>query len=579
MDIKTLVKAVISTLSLLFITGTVSYTGIYGLFVLIILYFIYNAIEIDKNIFVKFTAGVFGIFAVLHLFQVNVYDQILGEYYLASQIIITLIIAAGIYLFMEALLSLLYHIFDLDWTGSEIKIKPLFIFLGSFILLVMIYLPVWMMEYPSNVSADTLDQIGQILSGSYVNHHPFVHTLWLRFLMCFSDEINTRVGIAALLQLISCAAVFAFVVRTVYVKTRKFSYGLLTFLFYSVLSFHAFYSITLIKDVTHASIACIFISLLIYYFDEEKPVWNLVYLILIGLFSIFFCLFRTNGYYAYVLMLLAAVWYTIKKKDKLLIIVFVVAFVASTLIKGPLYDSMGIARVSYAESLSVPAQQIALVIKNGHKLDKEDMDTLKKVIDVSKAAESYDVFLSDPIKNLLKAGDITYLEEHKMDYFKLWLKIGTEHPFEYMQAWVDQWSGYMSPHYYSTSIFWGVWDNSYGIKASPRLVTGELNDGLHDLAYTQHDLPLIGWFHYPSLYTWLLFIMIGYVLRCKDTEGLLIVAPLLGIFLTLVISCPFNLCFRYYYAVICCLPLFIMKPLLYRKEEADGSVLDSDTDL
>ncbi|MBR3228520.1 MAG: hypothetical protein IKF68_08275 [Erysipelotrichaceae bacterium] len=568
MDLKALVKSIISTLAFIYLTKAISYTGIFSLFIMAVLYFAYSAIETDRNIFVKLGAAVFGIFAVLNCFQVNVYDEVLGIYTTASKVLIILLIFAGVYLFMEAVLSLLYHLFDLEREEGEMKFSPNRLFIISFIALIIIYLPVWLMEYPSNISPDTIDQINQILSGVYRNHHPFAHTMWLKLLMSFSDEINLRVGIAALLQLIINSAVFSLVIRKVYVKTKKLFYGILTFLFYSVLSFHAFYSITLIKDVTHATIACLLLMSLIDYFDSEGKK-KTVALVLTAVFSLCFCLFRSNGYYAFVITIIFAFVYMFMKKDYKLIISMVLVFILATVIKGPVYTSMGISKASSVESLSVPVQQIALTVKNGKELTKEERQLLNKVVDVSKLNEAYDVFLSDPVKNLYnERGNLRYLSDNKMAYLKMWIDIGMRNPLEYIQAWVNQCSGYFSPHYYSTSIFWSVWENSFGVKANRLLIPKEVSSVLHDLAYYQHEIPLLGWLHYPSVTTWILIVLFFYGLRNRDMETVIVISPLAGIFLTLLISCPFNLCFRYYYAAVAVLPLVCLKALKKGREEA-----------
>ncbi len=569
MNVKSFAKSLISVLSFLFLTNAVPATSIYSLFILFVLYCAYNSVHTDKSPCIKIGSAIFGTFAILNVFQVNVYDDVLGSHTLLSQVIIVLVIFTGIYLLSELILSFLFSQFDRIRTNRNYVIKPNTLLLISFLALILFYLPVWMMEYPSNVSADTLDQIGQILSGKYINHHPYAHTMWLSLLMSFGKDINARVGFAALAQLIINALVFSFVVRTVYVRTGKLSCAFLTLLFYLLASYHAFYSITLIKDVSHATIACVLLTLLICYFEEESSKTKRVYLVFIGMFSVFFCLFRTNGYYAFVVMIVASLLYVFNKKDYYLLTVLILSLALSTFIKGPVYNALNVSKASFAESISVPAQQITLVVRNGGSIDESEMKMLDKIIDVNKAVEDYDAFLSDPVKRLLNEKGISYLEKNKSEYLRLWAGIGLKNPFEYLQAWVNQCSGYFSPHYYATSAFWGVWDNDFGIQASPILIKGQLNETLHDLAYDQHNIPFIGWLHYPSVTTWMLLICLFYCLKKGKHEAVLVISPLIGIFITLMISCPYNLCFRYYYAVVCCMPLFIVKTLFVSEKEME----------
>ena len=557
MNLKAFIKSIISTLAFMFISKATPINGMFLLFVIIPLYFAYKKIKSDSSVYTKLGAAVFGVFSVLHIFQVNVLDSVLGEYNQITKIAVIIIIFLGTYLFTNTILSLLYRYFDSHKNKGESKINPNVLFAISFVLLIIIYSIVWLMFYPGTISPDTIDQIGQIVNGVYRNHHPFAHTMWIKLLMSFGNDINTRVGIANLLQLVINALVFSLVLRTIYIKTRKLSYVLLVFAFYSLMSYHSFFSIILIKDVTHATISCVLLLLLIYYFDAKEE-RRIVYLILIGLFSIAFCLFRSNGYYAFVVLLLFSIIYTFKKRDYLLIDIFVLAFIVSTIIKGPIYSSLGISKASPVESLSVPIQQIALTVRNGRTLTEEEKGMLNKIVDLSKVGKSYDVFLSDPIKNLVnERGNLAYLKDNTFDYFSLWLGIGLRNPVDYIQGWVNQFSTYFSPHYYSTSIFYGVWDNNLGIVGHSLLIPNNIRETLLELAYNQHNIPVLGWLHYPSITTWIMIIMFFYGLRNKDDETTLLISTLIGIFLTLMISCPYNLSFRYMYAVVCCLPLML----------------------
>ena len=221
MNLKALIKGIISTLALMFISKATPINGIFLLFATLPLYFVYKMVEKDRSIYVKLGAVVFGSFSVLHIFQVNVFNSILGEYNQIAKIVVIIIIFLGTYLFTDTLLSLLYRYFDNHSNKGESKISPNVLFVISFVLLIIIYLLAWFMFYPGTISPDTIDQIGQIISGVYNNHHPFAHTMWIKLLMSFGNDINTRVGVASLLQLIINALVFSLVVRIIYIKTRK----------------------------------------------------------------------------------------------------------------------------------------------------------------------------------------------------------------------------------------------------------------------------------------------------------------------------------------------------------------------
>lgn len=562
-----ILKSLICTVAFSLLTGAVPYVGIYSLFIAILLYWLFDSVKTDSSLSARLCSAVFGVFSFLHVFQVNVYEDVLAKYPAFGKAFVLVVIFAGVYLFAKTVLSYAYALMD-KWTPGKRKLSPNILFVIFFELLILLYLPAWMMEFPGIVPPDTLDQIGQITSNVYINHHPFAHTMWLKLLLSFGTKMNVRVGIAGLLQLIINALVFALVIKTVYKKTGSLTASIVVFLFYGLMSFHAFYNVTLIKDTTHAALTCSLLMLLIGYFDERTAKRKNIYTALILLFSVLFCLFRTNGYYAFVVLILVSFVYAIKTRDFKLSAVMLIAIVLATIIKGPVYTSLGVSKASYAEALSVPAQQIAYVIKNGRYLTDEEIEMVGAIIEIGDIPQYYDYFLSDPIKHLMNNhGNISYLESHKLQYLLLWVKIGIRYPLDYLRAWVNQCSGFFTPHYYSTSIFWGVWNNELGITSAPLIGNEALIETLQDLAAQQHEIPLFGVLHYPAVSVWITVIMICYALRNRDEKSLVIIAPLFGIFLTLLLSCPYNLSFRYSYAITACLPLLIMYPLVKRRKK------------
>lgn len=557
-----LIKSLLSTLGFMYLSSL----GVSNIFVLIIfyiLYLIYSKTNLDKSIYTKLCATIFGIFGVLFMFQVNVYEEQIGGLPSSLRDLKLLLVFLSVYFFVEVLLSLLYRKLD-KHNVKETKntISPNKFFIICFAVLVIVYLPIWIFEYPSNLNPDNISQINQILSGNFVNHHPFAHTMWLKLLMSFGNDLNTRVGIAALLQLVINALTFAFVSKTIYKKTNNIYFGLMSLAFFSLLSFHAFFSITLIKDTTHATTTCLLLITLIEYFDcSNKKKENLLSCLIVIL-SIGFCLFRTNGYFAYVLMVFVVIIYSLFKKSYKLLIILIISFMSATIIKGPIYTNLDIQKASYVENLSIPVQQIGfLKYRNAEFTDIED-ELINNIVNADEVGEKYEFFLSDPIKNAINDfGNVSYLEENKIEYLKLWIKVGLRYPVSYIRAWVDQTSTFYSPKYYGTSLFWGMSNSDLNVERSPLMDGGEFSDKLYNLAYKQHNIPVLGWFHYPAISTWVLCIALFYNLRNNRFKSAFLFVPAVGIFLTLLISCPYNICFRYYYAVVCSVPLLLMQTI------------------
>ena len=80
----------------------------------------------------------------------------------------------------------------------------------------------------------------------------------------------------------------------------------------------------------------------------------------------------------------------------------VVVIVLSIFLKYPVLKSLNVKQPDTIESLSIPAQQIARVIKDEKELSFEQKKLLSKVIDIKKIPVYYVSYFSDPIKDLVR---------------------------------------------------------------------------------------------------------------------------------------------------------------------------------
>ena len=83
---------------------------------------------------------------------------------------------------------------------------PAWLLAGTAALPVFVW---WLGWYPGFGSSDTIDQFGQVATGTYFNHHPAIHTLYLDI---FSLG-GSRPGLVALVQLLSFGVLLAYAAR------------------------------------------------------------------------------------------------------------------------------------------------------------------------------------------------------------------------------------------------------------------------------------------------------------------------------------------------------------------------------
>jgi hypothetical protein len=357
-----------------------------------------------------------------------------------------------------------------------------------------------------------------------------------------------------MMQLLFMATCFALVIRKVYLITASVRCTYICGCFYGLLSFHAYYSITIWKDITHGIITVLLLLALIEYFRSDKEKTLLVGALFI--LGMAFCLFRSNGYYAMALWLLPLGIYAGKEKRYTLLIVMLLAFSLSTIIKGPLYAACGIANTSYAEKLSIPAQQIAYVVKNKRSLTEEQEYYLKQIIDLKEVPKWYRATVSDNIKGHCQNKE--FFEAHSLTYLKIWLQLGLNYPKDYVIAWVNQTRGYWYPNVRYWVYGSSVHENDLKIKRTTIL----LGDFFENKK--MENWPLIGSFFNVAIYTWVLLALFCYSLAKRAWQSSLCYSLLLGVFISLMLATPVFAEFRYYYSVIASLPILLLLPMALR---------------
>lgn len=83
---------------------------------------------------------------------------------------------------------------------------PAWLLAGTAALPVFVW---WLGWYPGFGSSDTIDQFGQIAAGTYFNHHPAIHTLYLDILSLG----GSRPGVVSLFQLLVFGVLLAYVAK------------------------------------------------------------------------------------------------------------------------------------------------------------------------------------------------------------------------------------------------------------------------------------------------------------------------------------------------------------------------------
>ncbi len=439
------------------------------------------------------------------------------------------------------------------------------IFLG---IVVMDLLVLFFCYRPGLLTPDSISQIGQNLSGSYSNHHPFWHTMIIRVVMdagmtVFGD-INSAVMVYSVFQILCMAAIFAYIGMTLYQMNVPSGWIMAVSIAYAVIPYHMLYSFTMWKDILFSGCVALFVCVL---FRMQKNIGgNPANCIILAISALGCCLLRSNGLAAFALTWIALA-FILKKAGKRILAIMLSAMVIAFIMKHPVLKMLQVDQPDAAEFLSIPEQQIARLIADDASLEDDELLQISRIMDPEAVKREYKPHISDPVKDIVRQTGLDYLSEHKQDYLMLWLKLGIRHPDLYLKAWIDQTRGYWHGGYRYWIVAPGVHHNHFGIEAYPQnnIFFTIVNGWSYLFLF---DFPVFQIFTSIGLHVWMVVLLGAVCVIRRRREGLLCVLPL-AVILSLLISTPVFSEFRYAYAIFTSFPFIALSVL-----SADGTAPD-----
>lgn len=444
------------------------------------------------------------------------------------------------------------------------------VFLGSWLLIWSVFLFWLMYNWPGEYTNDSNAQLLQILGKAPLsNHHPVAHTMFMGLfvklgLTLSGGNLSFAVGFYCAVQAAIMAAIFAYLIETLYKFNIKAWVIIVVLACYIFLPYHGSYSSTLWKDVLFGGMTlllCTVVWRLLLLGVDKNP--SAAELVLLSISSLGMCLFRTNGLYAFTLFAPVMLIYFFKK-NRLVAILPSLCLLLTFVVKGPVYNSMGIVQPDTIESLSIPAQHIAAVIDKGGVITAEQYALLEKAVDVSAVPDNYHPNNSDYIKILVReSGDQDYIAQNKGAFLRLWAQLGMQNPKIYLQAQIDQTMGY----WYPNVDYWYVILHQSGMELSPEL--GLYKDSLlpplvEKLVYSLlFYLPLAlvaGLVLSIGLAVWVALALAGLCIVNRRWRELILFIPVLAVWATIIIATPVFAEFRYIYCLFTTLPLLAVLP-------------------
>lgn len=443
------------------------------------------------------------------------------------------------------------------------KLSYFQIFVISALLCFLFWLPYFLYEYPGIMTADSIVQYEQVLGiHPLSNHHPVVHTLTISFFyhigLIFTDDPSAAIAFYTIAQMIFMAICCGDSVMMISKKSRNAA--LLSLLFFALVPFNAVFAVTIWKDVPFAGIVMLYtvrlIKMALKYRKAHESI-GLLDLFIFALLGILLSLFRSNGFYAYVLSVPFGILF-FRKIWKKMLLMFALALAIILFVKGPVMDNESIGQPDLTESLAVPIQMLTKVIVNDRALTDREKEMVDAVIDTTYIHELYAPDFADNMKELVRAGHPEVIENNKMEYLGLWFRLFAKYPADYIKSWYDLVGGYIYPDFsYEVGNIDGIMGNDYGLVPTPKIGGKVVVKGKEILIKLGSFLPLYGMLWAIGAYTWAMVICLGVMIktgRGRDT-GIIYAMPMLIIF-TLLIAAPV-IDFRYGYSIVMTMPLWL----------------------
>ena len=443
-------------------------------------------------------------------------------------------------------------------------------FASTFLLCLIGWLPYYLYQFPGIMTPDSINQLEQVLGVvAYSNHHPWVHTLLIKVFytigFAITGDMVYAMGFYTFAQMCIMAFSIGYFVSSMRTLRLKTGWCTLLALVFAILPYHAIYSVTVWKDIPFAAAVLVFLTSLLRM--HQGMHWRHTALFVLS--GAMMCLFRSNGWYAFLVCIpIFALYYW--KRSKKVIGLLILSFLIAVVVKYPVMSGCQVTPPDFVESLCIPIQQVSCVLVNDRELTPEQLQLIDQVIDRNHVKNLYNPEFADNMKELVRAGHPEYLEAHKKEFLKLWLDLMFRYPGDYLEAYIQQTNGYWYPDsYYPVADAEGISATELGISHTP-LIRGPLVVKAKEIAVKLGSMvPVYGTLWSMGVAFWVLLLMMGCSVVRKEEGKLLYALPCLILWGTVMIATPVATEFRYVYFLMMCMPFYLC--MMVMEELPDAS--------
>ena len=453
-------------------------------------------------------------------------------------------------------------------TPDAFSIKRMLIYSG---IVLLALLPLFLINFPGTMTVDSFNQLSQARGLNPLHdHHPWAHTLIIKLFynIGYSISHNVTVGIAAFIfaQMVLVSLGLGFTAETLSSLGSGRLGAIIVIAGYVCFPYHAAFAITMWKDILFA-LGVLIITILLYKEQVARIRLNITDYILFVLSSMAVCLFRHNGFYAYILcaLIFAIIGLTGKRssgsfsgKSARTAIFTLASILICLIINGPVKAGLNVQNGDFGHELAIPLQQIGRVVQQNGDISAEERAELAKVNSIEYIVNNYDPGGADNMIQWLVAGDSDYVKSNMGYFLKLYISLGLRNPNAYIMAFMDQTKGYYTTMMPEQIAYYGILPNEDKLDNYPLLgarVRIKINEILSKL---QDVLPVYAIFYSPGACLLILILLIGIETVRGRKSMLAVFLPQLCLTFTVLIATPLVADLRYAYALMLSMPSLIV---------------------
>ena len=437
-------------------------------------------------------------------------------------------------------------------------------FILAVLLMLLCWIPYFLRFFPGILTNDSYRVLNNTNLNILNDNHTFGYTfffgiLW-KFGMFICNDMTLATALYTIIQMFLMSLIYNFSIKYFYDKGLNKIYCIFLYILFAFNPLHAYYSITIWRDILFSgALLLLVISLFEIVNSNFKLKIRYIILFVISVLAVMF--FRNNGIYVYLFIL--PFLFILTKNNKLFMrSMYIMLLIMYFVIKGPIYNVVGVEKGKTTEAFSIPLQQISRVISLNRRIDKDTLKELNEFLDTKSVKTAYVPYISDSIKAITNNEN---LSENGMEFINAWLKLLIKYPGDYLDAYLSQTLGYWFPN----TMYWtvGTFRTEGRFETEPVYNTnyiGNVGANIIDSFDTQR-VPFFILVWSVGLQFYILLFATVIAIYNKKGKYLLCYIPIWGLWLSIMVATPVFCELRYVYSLFLTVP-FLLIISLYNKK-------------